>query len=100
MSILRRITSGPHISKVLVKPMSSSTAINNHNRMHSSPAPRALKTNGAPGGFKPTTGVIGSGKHSSPYSPTQVTAKVYNGTHRKNPMDKAPTISGRHRVGY
>lgn len=106
MSILRKVSAGPHMGKVLIKPISHSSPKANHTAMHTPPAPkappaiRAVKASDAPNGFKPTVGVVSSGKHSSPYSRTSVPSKVYNGTHRKNPMDKAPSSSGRHRYGY
>lgn len=108
MGILHKVVGGPHVGKVLIKPISHKSPAANHSAMHIPPSPKpvapikqAVKSSGAPGGFKPTIGVVGSGKHSSPYSRVSVPAATYNGTHRKNPMDRAPgRIQGKHRSGY
>jgi hypothetical protein len=63
----------------------------NVTHMHETPhpmAPRAMKTSGAPGGYRPVSGVRGTGKHSSPYervksmSPSQYSSP-YSGKHRR-----------------
>lgn len=97
--MLHKVTHGPHAGKVLIKPMPHKSPNANHATMHTHPAPMpmpkakkapavpakrlAKKTSGAPSGFKVTAGVVGSGKHASPYTLSHPRPNGYSGKHRK-----------------
>lgn len=84
MGLLHKVVSGPHVGKLLIKPIGHKNPMANHSAMHIPPSPkpvapvkRAAKSSGAPRGFKPVSGVMGSGKHASPYQ--SASNAIHNG---------------------